>query len=142
ANERDVVFDPLVPSSLSFFDFGPPPEGGVSYNNLFFPNGSPIDCTTFPFTGTVLDVFGLAFSVAGGYTVNLWGDGDLHGPGTTTYGIKVIHGSGLIANHFDGVNVTAATVPVPGSFALLGVGLLGMLALRRRSDAPVEAAVS
>ena len=141
ANERDEVFDPKVPSSLSFFDFGSGQEGAVSYNNLFFPDGSPIDCTDFPYAGTFLDSFGVAFKVAGGYTVNLWGDGDLHGPGTTTYGIKVIQGSELVANHFDGVNATAATVPVPGSLALLGVGVLGMLSWRRRSDAAVPARV-
>ena len=135
ANERDAAFDPKVPSSLSFVDFGAPgPDGALSYNNLFFPGGSPIDCTDFLNGGTFLDVFGVAFTVNGKYTVNLWGDGDLHGPGTTTYGVKVAQGGELLTNHFDGVNMTVSAVPEPSSFALLGVGLLGMLAWRKRSN--------
>ena len=39
ANERDATFDPLVPSSLSFIDYT---GGALTYNNLFFPDGSPI----------------------------------------------------------------------------------------------------
>jgi hypothetical protein len=130
ANERDPVFDPLVPSSLSFIDYAPP-TGYLSYNNLFFPNGSPIDCN-FPYSGTFVDVFGMAFTVAGGYTVDLWGDGDMFGPGTTTYGVGVTDGSHLLAYQFSGVN---AAVPEPGSAALLTVGLLGLLVrLRHRSS--------
>lgn len=130
ANERDPTFDPLVPSSLSFIDYGSGPSSGyLTYNNLFFPNGSPIDCD-YPFSGTFLDVFGMAFTVAGGYTVDLWGDGAEPGLGLT-YGVGVTNGTNLLAYQFDGVN---ATVPEPGSLALFGIGLLGMmLAWRKRA---------
>jgi hypothetical protein len=93
ANERDATFDPLVPSSLSFVDYA---GGALTYNNLYFPGGSPIDCD-FPNSGTFVDVFGVAFTVDGGYTVDLWGDGDMFGPGTTTYGVGVTDGSNLLA---------------------------------------------
>lgn len=132
ANERDPVFDPLVPSSLSFLDYNPP-SGYLTYNNLFFPNGSPIDCD-FPFSGTFVDVFGVAFTVAGGYTVNLWGDGDMNGPGTTTYGVALTQGSTQLYYQFAGVD---AAVPEPSSFAVLGAGLLGMLAWRKRAPTSV-----
>lgn len=132
ANERDAVFDPLVPTSLSFLDYAP--GGALTYNNLFFPNGSPIDCD-FPFSGTFVDVFGVAFTVAGGYTVDLWGDGDMYGPGTTTYGVGVTDGSQLLSYQFDGVN---ASIPEPSTLALFGAGLLGLLAWRRRSDGAVD----
>lgn len=136
ANEKDPVFDPLVPSSLSFIPAAGAANGFLSYNNLFFPDGSPIDCA-FPFTGTFLDVFGMAFKVAGGYTVDLWGDGDLFGPGTKTYGIGVTDGSNLLAYQFAGVN--AATVPEPSVSALFGIGLLGMmLASRKRATVAVS----
>lgn len=132
ANERDPIFDPKVPSSLSFFDLS---DGtAFSYSNLYYPAGSSLVCTTFPFTGTLLDVFGVAFTVDGGYTVDVWGDGDLHGPGTTTYGLVVTDGRTKLADQFDGLNAVS-TVPEPGTFALLGIGLVGMLAWRKRATA-------
>ena len=138
ANERDLVFDPLVPASLSFIDYpggASDPAGALTYNNLFFPNGSPIDCD-FPYSGTFLDVFGAAFTLAGGYTADVWGDGDLLGPGTTTYGVGVTDGTHGLAYQFAGVNFSATAVPEPATwlFMLMGVGALGFT-LRRRHHA-------
>lgn len=131
ANERDPVFDPLVPSSLSFIDYTP--GKALTYNNLFFPNGSPIDCN-YPFYGTFLDVFGVAFTVDGGYTVNMWGDGNEPGLGLT-YGVGVTSGGSLLAYQFDGVTATTAE---PSTLALLGAGLFGVLGWWKRSKRSVE----
>lgn len=132
APERDAVFDPLVPTSLSFIDYSP--THSLTYNNLFFPNGSPIDCD-FPFSGTFVDVFGMAFTLGGGYIADLWGDGDMFGPGTTTYGIGVVHGSSLLDYQFNGIS-GAASVPEPGTWAMLLVGFLGLgTVLRARKKA-------
>ncbi|MBN9566702.1 MAG: hypothetical protein J0H79_03745, partial [Alphaproteobacteria bacterium] len=130
ANERDAVFDPFVPSSLSFIDYAA--GAALTYDNLFYPTGSPIVCD-FPFTGTYLDVFGMAFTVEGGYIVDLWGDGDMNGPGTATYGIRVVQGTDELANVFAGLN---AAVPEANTFAMFAAGLLGLAflpMLRKRS---------
>ncbi len=138
APPRDPVFDPLVPTSLSFIDYGPP-AGSLTYNNLFFPAGSPIDCD-YPFTGTFLDVFGVAFTIAGGDTVEIWGDGNEPDVGLT-YGVGVTDGRSLLDYQFDGVSGVAA-VPEPATWALLvaGFGGTGALLRHRRRKASMAAA--
>lgn len=121
-NERDSMFDPLVPTSLSFI------AAGLSYNNLFYPVGSPIVCD-FPFTGTFVDVFGAAFDIAGGYTVNFWGDGNSGPGGSLTYGAAVTMGADVLDYQFAGITADA---PEPMTLTLFGAGLFGAAALRRR----------
>jgi PEP-CTERM motif len=134
ADERDPTFDPLVPTSLSFIDYAP--GESLTYNNLYFPDGSPIDCD-FPFKGTFVDVFGAAFTVDGGYIVDLWGDGDMFGPGTTTYGVAVVQGANELVYQFSGVN---AAIPEPATWGLMLIGL-GALGVRlRRARRPALAA--
>lgn len=130
ANERDSVFDPRVPTSLSFTG---PSAGAYSYDNLFFPLGNPLVCTPGPNspisqTGTFVDVFGTAFTVAGGYTVDFWGDGTLVGNGLT-YGVGVTqNGNDRLASAFAGVNATVA-VPEPNSAPMFAGGLLLLFTL-------------
>ncbi len=74
-----------------------------------------------------MDVFGVAFTVDGGFRADLWGDGDLFGPGTTTYGVGVMNSSGILTSQFAGVSGSAAAVPEPSTWLLMlmGVGGLG-----------------
>ncbi len=140
---HDSPVDPLVPTSLSFVNYtsSPTGPGSFSYDNLYFPDGSVVDCTTFPFTGTIVDDFGMAFTTAGGYTVNVWGDGDLHGPGTTAYGIDVLKDSTLLSGSFDGLNGGAVPEPSTWMLMLMAFGGLGLALRRRRGRPGIAAAV-
>ena len=134
-NERDPAFDPLVPVSLSWIDFAGPPSGALSYDNLYYTQGAPVVCD-FPYTGTALDPFGMAFTVAGGYTADIWGLGDLFGPGSKTYGVGVTDGTNGLA--YVGAGISA--VPEPSTWALMLIGFGGMgFGLRRARRAAAVA---
>jgi len=129
-NEHDLLFDPYVPASLSFLSYaGDVSHGGsttdLSYDNLFYPQGSPVVCD-WPFVGTLLDVYGVAFTIEGGYTVDFWGDGNFGEGGALTYGVGVTDGLTLLDYQFAGISV-----PEPGMATLFIAGM-GLLVCRRK----------
>jgi hypothetical protein len=116
--------------------FLPPGTDVFSYDNLLFPGGnSPAVCPPnpaeqpYPFGGGLLDIYGMLFNVEGGYSVDLWSNGVIPGFGLT-YGVgDAFDGAKLntFGEPFSGENasVSIAATPEPGSFLLLGTGILG-----------------
>jgi hypothetical protein len=129
--------------------------GGLSYDNLFYPAGnSPAVCfalvngvptLTYPFSGGVFDIFGLAFNVAGGYTAELWSNGEIPELGLV-YAAGLANATGFVDNPNSGPEssvppgrygaLTIRAVPEPGVLPWFGIGLFGLVALyvRRRRN--------
>jgi hypothetical protein len=124
-----------IPVSLSLFPVlnPPPPDTAISYDNLFYPDGSPITCPGYLGSGGYLDVYGVLFTLKNGYFVDLWSNGAIPGVAPLDYGVIVVDGSYKVVDSQSG-GVSMA-VPEPGSRWLLVTGLLGALAWRRGSAA-------
>jgi hypothetical protein len=137
----------LVPSAYSNVcpgaaNFSP---AGYTYDNLYYPSGSPAICSAdYPFSGGVLDIFGVLFNVndAGTtYTVDLWSNGVVPVVGLN-YAISVAQGVNTINDGVggNGVTLNSFTIsPEPASLFLVGIGLVGLVALRVRktSSSPI-----
>ena len=127
----------LAPASFGHYiitEGVPGPDGvapGFSYDNLFYPDGSPQTATDYPFHGGFLDIYGLVFTTAAdGFAVNFWSNGDLGGG--VTYGAGVTNGTEVL-DYVGDISVSAA-VPEPATWAmmLVGFGLIGAAARYRR----------
>ena len=126
----------LAPNDFSRFAVaaGLPPQnnGFLTYDNLFYPGGSPPTASDYTIHGGYLDIYGLLFDIGGGRVVDLWSNGDFSGTGAghIDYGVGVATHDTALDYVGGGVTVT----PEPGTLALLGSGLLGMLVWRRRAS--------
>lgn len=141
-----VAIDPVNPSKpgfpVSFSSLpvtnSPTQDPSFSYDNLYYPGGSPIVCPDYPGAGGFLDVYGLTFTLSNGYIVNLWSNGVIpRVPAPLDYGVLV-----MSFNETDGTYTNVdyqpggvqLAVPEPGSVCLVSTGLLGALGWRRRSS--------
>lgn len=134
-----------IPHAYSLFSIpGYGDHDGVSYDNLFYPDGSPQICYiegvgwVYPFSGGFLDLMGIMFQMGDGSYLDLWSfgvtpPGFFDGwQGGLLYGLKRIlpdgQGGWVVP---DMPPFAVAQVPEPGFLWLFGAGLLGLLVWRR-----------
>ena len=133
----------LAPHSFGFYPVvhaNPSPDGhvppGLSYDNLFYPGGSPQAASDYPFHGGVFDIYGLVFTIDGGNAVNLWSNGDLGGG--VGYGVAVTDGTDIL--DYTENPVMLAAVPEPATWAMMMVGF-GLIGAAMRGRRPARVAV-
>lgn len=126
----------LAPNDFSRFAVtaGLPADsnGFLTFDNLFYPGGSPPTASDYQVHGGFLDIYGLLFDIPGGRVVDLWSNGDFSGTGAgpIDYGVAVATQATTLDYISGGVSVAA---PEPNAVALAGSGLLGLLFWRRRA---------
>ncbi len=111
-------------------------NGFLSFDNLFWPGGSPQTASDYPAAGGFLDIYGLMFNIGNGQVVDFWSNGAFGNSPAFDYGVAVA-GPGQVGNTsaaLDYVSGGVTVSPEPSAFALLGSGLLGMWAWRRRAS--------
>lgn len=129
-------FSQLAASGTSAQD-----NGVITYDDLFYADGSPATCWDYPFFGGFLDPYGVMFSLSNGGYLDLWSFGvvsaGFFGPGSggLTYGMAVIQsvpGGGYEV--LAGAPFATASVPEPDFLWLFGAGVLGLFAWRRSAE--------
>jgi len=129
----------FAPHSFGFYPVAggvPGPGGtapGFSYDNLFYPGGSPRASSDYPFHGGILDIYGIVFTLADGNAVNLWSNGDL-GRGVT-YGAGVTDGK-TVLDYVSPMHLAGVPEPATWAMMIFGFGAVGAVARRKRGKVP------
>jgi hypothetical protein len=100
----------------------------LTYDNLYWPNGSPQTASSYPPHGGLVDIYGLMFDIPGGRVVDFWSNGESNG--AVDYGVAVATSASALDYVSGGVSVS----PEPGALGLIGAGLLAALLWSRRAS--------
>ncbi len=131
---------PSVNPGGTFVPTGTDASIPFTYDELFYPGAnSPLVCPPetpggppgYPFSGGEFDIYGVAFYVAGGYSVDLWSNGEIAGAPADYEVDDALNGDPVHPDNH-GSAVPVSLTPEPGSFVLLGTGLLGFAGVMRR----------
>ncbi len=122
------------------------PSSSLSYDNYYYPGGSWVVCLDYPFSGGVLDVYGLAFTLANGDAVDLWSNGVLPGTTTADYGLTFatpildVDPYTVSADQYVAGGITV-DVPEPSTWGMMMLGFagLGFAGYRKSRKAAVSA---
>jgi hypothetical protein len=141
--------DATIPKSFSYFQTDPDPSDWVSYDNLFYVNGSPQTCS-IPSPPSALppgnyggdfDNYGVMLTLANGDYVDLYSNGDIQATQSGSvpvtlppYGVVVI--SSLGPDYTSAQSLSFST-PEPSTWAMmvLGFGGLGFAGYRKSHKA-------
>ena len=120
----------LAPADFSRFPVAVGTQhGSISFDNLFYPGGSPQSATDYPFHGGFLDIYGLLATISNGDVVDIWSNGVEPGETVPDYGTAVA----TSAKSLDYVGGNVAVTPEPGTLGLIATGVLGAFFKRRFS---------
>ena len=141
-NNTDPLVDPkpgndLAPNNFSKFFVGNGNDRGrLTYDNLFWPAGSPATASGdewADYKGGFLDIYGLMFTIDGGYAVNFWNVKD------NDYGLAVATSEvdPAARTQVDYLGNGVSVVPEPSTYAMVlaGFACVGYSMWRRRKRA-------
>jgi hypothetical protein len=125
--------DQAIPHSFGWY----PAPGVVSYDNLFYVNGSPQTCTVPPpgNYGGFFDNYGVMFSLANGDVVDLYSNGDITAvgnppvtPGPNFYGVVVGYTDPIngFTPDYTSANGLVFAAPEPSTWAMMVLGFAGL----------------
>lgn len=125
----------LAPHDFSRFavadGLAPEANGFLTFDNLYYPGGSPATATDYPAAGGVFDIYGLMFRIGDGRVVDLWSNGIFGPPGSAPieYGAAVATVDSAL--DYVGGGVSAVPEPLNGALFLCGLCTLALVSRRR-----------